>query len=85
MEAGIAFPVRVRVAPTWLQQCGFATLSEVAAALPSVPLGGLEAAAMEFDPEQTPALKLLPLQRPRAWSRKARLLLSKSHQPGGAC
>ena len=29
---------------------GFASLSEVAAALPSVPLGGLEAAAMETNP-----------------------------------
>ena len=31
------------------------SLSEVAAALPSVPLGGLEAAAMEVDPEPSPA------------------------------
>ena len=37
-------------------QRGFATLSEVAAALPSVPLGGLEAAAMEVDPEIRVAL-----------------------------
>ena len=37
--------------PPGHNQGDFASLSEVAAALPSVPLGGLEAAAMEVDPE----------------------------------
>ena len=42
--------------PRGPSQGGFASLSEVAAALPSVvSLGGLEAAAMEVDPEPSPA------------------------------
>ena len=41
--------------PQGHNQRDFASLSEVAAALPSVPLGGLEAAAMEVDPEPSPA------------------------------
>ena len=41
--------------PRGPNQSDFASLSEVAAALPSVPLGGLEAAAMEVDPEPSPA------------------------------
>ena len=41
--------------PPGHNQGDFASLSEVAAALPSVPLGGLEAAAMEVDPEPSPA------------------------------
>ena len=41
--------------PRGPSQGGFASLSEVAAALPSVPLGGLEAAAMEVDPEPSSA------------------------------
>ena len=41
--------------PRGPSQSGFASLSEVAAALPSVPLCGLEAAAMEVDPEPSPA------------------------------
>ena len=41
--------------PQGPNQGDFASLSEVAAALPSVPLGGLEAAAMEVDPEPSPA------------------------------
>ena len=41
--------------PRGPSQGGFASLSEVAAALPSVPLGGLEAVAMEVDPEPASA------------------------------
>ena len=41
--------------PPGHNQGDFASLSEVAAALPSVPLGGMEAAAMEVDPEPSPA------------------------------